>query len=357
MNSVTKSDSFPIPRIDDLIDRVGDAKYVTKIDLLSGYWQVPLSQRAREISAFSTPDGLYQYKVMPFGMKNAPATFQRLVNTLTADQPNCSGYIDDMLVFSNDFSSHVKQIRSLFDKLLQANLTVNLKKSYFGHATVEYLGHIVGSGMVKPVAAKIETILAIPPPTSRKQLMRFLGMAGYYRKFCKNFSVIATPLTNLLKKNNEFIWSETCQEAFDNLKSLLTQKPVLITPNFEKPFSITVDSSDEGTGAVLYQKDKNEIDHPVCYFSKKFNSHQRNYSTIEKECLGLVLALQQFDFYISNSTYPIVVYTDHNPLTFLSKTTKNQRLLRWSLFLQSYNLELYHIKGKDNVLADALSRL
>ena len=118
-------------------------------------------------------------------------------------------------------------------------------------------------------------------------------------------------MTNLLKKDNEFIWSETYQEAFDNLKSLLTQKPVLITPNFEKPFSITVDSSD--TGAVLYQKDKNEIDHPVCYYSKKFNSHQRNYSTIEKECLGLVLAQQQFDFYFSNSTYHIVVYTDHNP--------------------------------------------
>ena len=357
VNSVTKTDSFPIPRIDDLIDRVGDAKYVTKIDMLSGYWQVPLSSRAREISAFSTPDGLYQYKVMPFGMKNAPATFQRLINNIIADQPNCSAYIDDIIIYSKDFISHVRQIRSLFKKLSQANLTINLKKSEFGHATIEYLGHIVGSGQVKPVAAKIEAIIALTPPSTRKQLMKFLGMAGYYRKFCPNFSVIATPLTNLLKKNNKFIWSDQCQKSFESLKSLLTNHPVLIAPNFEKPYSITVDASDEGMGAVLCQKDENEIDHPVCYYSKKFNPHQKNYSTIEKECLGLMLALQHFDFYISNSTFPIMVFTDHNPLTFLSKTTKNQRLLRWSLFLQTYNLEIKHIKGKDNILADTLSRL
>ena len=324
VNAVTKTDSFPIPRIDDLIDRMGNARYVTKIDMLAGYWQIPLSGRAMEISAFATPDGLYQYKVMPFGMKNAPATFQRLINSLIADLENSSAYIDDIIVYSHDFMSHVKQIKALFRKLAQAGLTVNLNKSEFCHATVEYLGHVVGQGQVKPIAAKVEAIQVISPPNDRKQLMRFLGMAGYYRKFCANFSVIAAPLTNLLKKEAKFIWSPECEEAFGKIKAMLTGSPVLVTPDFKRQFQLAVDASDAGVGAVLSQIDEENIDHPICYFSKKFNKHQVNYSTIEKECLGIVLALQQFDFYVSCSAHPVLVLTDHNPLTFLSRmSTKN----------------------------------
>ena len=357
VNTFTKSDSFPIPRIDDLIDRIGDATYITKIDLLSGYWQVPLSDRAKEISAFVTPDGLYQYKVMPFGMKNAPATFQRMINNLIADQENCNAYIDDVIIYSKDFLHHVKQLRSLFEKLSKANLTVNLNKSEFCHAHVEYLGHVVGQGHIKPVTAKVEAIKALPTPTDRKQLRRFLGMAGYYRKFCQNFSIIANPLTNLLKKNVKFLWTDSCQKAFEQLKVVLSQSPILLAPNFQKQFKLAVDASDIGIGAVLFQEDNLHIDHPICFFSKKFNTHQRNYSTVEKECLGLILSLQQFEFYVKGSNIPVLVFTDHNPLTFLHKMScKNQRLLRWSLFLQEYNLNIQHIKGIDNVIADTLSR-
>ena len=222
---------------------------------------------------------------------------------------------------------------------------------------MEYLGHIVGQGHVKPVQAKIEAISSFPAPTTRKQLMSFLGMAGYYRKFCKNFSVIAAPLTNLLKKNVSFNWSDSCQKAFEDIKYILANAPVLSAPNFSKQFKIAVDASDLGIGAVLFQEDDSGVDHPICYFSKKFNAHQKNYSTIEKECLGLILALQQFDFYVNCPSHAILVYTDHNPLTFLHKmVSKNQRLLRWSLFLQEYVLDIKHIKGKDNVIADTLSR-
>jgi hypothetical protein len=358
INSITKSDSYPIPRIDDCIDNIGNAKYVSKFDLLKGFWQVPLTDRAKEISAFATPENLYQYKVMPFGMKNSPATFQRLVNNVISGLKGCDAYIDDIVIYSNDWNEHIRTIRELFRRLSEAKLTVNLAKSEFCHATVTFLGHVVGQGHVRPIDAKVKAIALFPVPDSKRQLMRFLGMAGYYRKFCQNFSQIAEPLTNLLRKGVKFIWSDTCQSAFEKLKAMLETAPVLSAPNFEKPFKLAVDACDVGAGGVLLQEDDDGIDHPVSYFSKKFNPHQVKYSTIEKECLALILALQHFEVYVSCSARPIVVFSDHNPLTFLSKLkNKNQRLVRWSLLLQEFDLEIRHVRGRDNVIPDTLSRV
>ena len=357
VNDKTKSDSFPIPRIADCIDQIGNAKFVSTFDMLKGYWQVPLTQRAREISAFVTPSGLYQYKVMPFGMKNAPATFQRMVNKLVRDIDGCEGYIDDVVIFSDNWSDHIRQIERFFQIMLEAKLTINLMKSEFGKATVKYLGHIVGQGQVRPLDAKIQTIVKYPIPTSRKELARFLGMAGYYRNFCLNFSDIAAPLTNLLSKKVKFVWTDDCQMAFDKVKLLLQKSPVLKSPDYEKPFKLIIDSSDVGTGSVLVQEASDGLDHPVSYFSKKFLKYQKNYSVVEKETLGLVLALEHFDVYLGSTPFKIKVYTDHNPLTFLkTMKNKNQRLVRWSLALQEYNLEIQHIPGSENVVADALSR-
>ena len=225
---------------------------------------------------------------------------------------------------------------------------MNLAKTEFCHATVTFLEHLVGQGQVKSLEAKVNAISEFPVPKCKRQLMRFLGMAGYYRKFCKNFSGIAEPLTNLLKKSTKFKWNDKCQDAFDRLKGILKSAPVLLAPDFDKCYKL----------AVLLQEDNNDIDHPVCYFSKKFNKHQKNYSTIEKECLALILAIQQFEVYLTSSTSPIVVFSDHNPLSFLHKLkNKNQRLLRWSLLLQKFNLDIRHIKGKDNIIPDALSRV
>ena len=357
VNDKTKSDSFPIPRIADCIDQIGNAKFVSTFDMLKGYWQVPLTQCAREISAFVTPSGLYQYKVMPFGMKNAPATFQRMVNKLVRDIDGCEGYIDDVVIFSDNWSDHIRQIKSFFQIMREAKLTINLMKSEFGKATVKYLGHIVGQGQVRPLDAKIQTIVKYPIPTSRKELARFLGMAGYYRNFCLNFSDIAAPLTNLLSKKVKFVWTHDCQLAFDKVKLLLQKSPVLKSPDYEKPFKLIIDSSDVGTGSVLVQEASDGLDHPVSYFSKKFLKYQKNYSVVEKETLGLVLALEHFDVYLGSTPFKIKVYTDHNPLTFLkTMKNKNQRLVRWSLALQEYNLEIQHIPGSENVVADALSR-
>ena len=358
VNSVTKSDSFPIPRIDDCIDKVGKAKYVTKFDLLKGFWQIPLTERAKEISAFVTPDGLYQYKAMPFGMKNSPATFQRLINMILAGLHGCDAYIDDAIIHTDDWYDHLQTIREFFDRLTSAQLTINLAKSEFCHATLTFLGHVVGQGQVKPIDAKVKAIFEFPLPTCKRQLMRFLGMAGYYRKFCHNFSEITEPLTNLLKKGKQFVWNDRCQNSFETVKAILMNTPVLLAPDFNKPFKLAVDASDIGAGAILVQDDNNGVEHPVCYFSRKFNKHQKNYSTIEKECLALILAIQHFEVYLTSVVTPIVVFSDHNPLSFLHKLkNKNQRLLRWSLLLQEYDIEIKHIKGKDNGIPDALSRV
>lgn len=357
LNGVTKPDSFPLPRMEDCVDSVGSAKFVTKIDLLKGYYQVPLTPRAQEVSAFITPSGLYSYNVMSFGLRNAPATFQRLMNCVVSGLEGCAVYLDDVVVYSQTWEEQRCRLRALFDRLVDAKLTINLAKCEFVKATVTYLGKVVGQGEVRPVREKVRAIDSFPVPTTKKELMRFLGMIGYYRGFCANFSTVVAPLTDLLKANNKFEWSPSCQGAFMNAKLLLSTAPVLVAPRWDRAFQIQVDASQVGAGAVLLQKDDNGVDRPVSYFSKKFNSYQLNYSTIEKETLALVWAVQNFDVYVGGGSMPVVVFSDHNPLTFLqSLRSPNQRLLRWAILLQPYSLEIRHIRGRDNVMADALSR-
>ena len=357
VNAVTKPDSYPLPRIEDCVDQVGAARYVSKFDLLKGYYQVPLTPRAQEISAFVTPNGLYSYTRMPFGLRNAPSSFQRLMNRVVAGLEGCAVYLDDVVCYSDTWEDHLARVRLLFNRFAAANLTVNLAKCEFAQATVVYLGRVVGQGKVRPIRAKVLAIDKFPPPVTKKELMRFLGMIGYYRNFCCNFSSVVAPLTNLLKGSVKFSWTLDCQQAFENAKALLTSAPVLSAPKLEEPFQLQVDASQVGAGAVLLQKDEDGVDRPVCYFSRKFNSHQLNYSTIEKEALALIWALQHFDVYVGGGVHPVVVFSDHNPLSFLSSLQNtNQRLMRWALFLQPYNLSIRHIKGSENVMADALSR-
>ncbi len=234
---------------------------------------------------------------------------------------------------------------------------MNLAKCEFARATVTYLGRIVGQGQVRPVGAKVEAVQKFSVPTTKKELMRFLGLVGYYRSFCRNFSIVVAPLTDLLRGKTTFVWSPECQRAFEQIKVLLCTAPVLAAPRFDRPFQLNVDASHVGAGSVLMQADDFGIERPVCFFSKKFTACQKNYSVIEKEALALVLSLKHFDVYVGGGCTPLVVYTDHNPLTFLnSLQCPNQRLVRWSLFLQSYSLDIRYIKGTDNVVADALSR-
>ena len=313
-----------------------------------------MTPRARELSAFVTPDNFLQYKVMPFGVRNAPATFQCLINHVLSGLTGCDAYLDDVVVFSSTWPEHLVQIRELFNRLAKANLTVNLAKCEFGKATVTYLGKVVGRGPSPScLGAKVEAIC------NRRGVAAFsFGMVGYYRGFCENFATVVTPLTILLSVKVPFHWTDASQQAFEAAKALLSSAPVLAAPTFEKPFKLAADASDCGAGAVLLQVGSDGVDHPVCYFSRKFNRHQMVYSTIEKEALALVWAVQYFDVYLSSASVPITVYTDHNPLVFIDRMrTSNQRIMRWSLILQPYSLKIEHIKGIDNVIADALSRV
>ncbi|KAI2660984.1 Retrovirus-related Pol polyprotein [Labeo rohita] len=219
VNAVTVPDSYPLPRMEDCVDNIGSACFVSKLDMLKGYWQVPLTPQASEISAFVTPDNFLQYTAMAFGLRNAPATFQRLVNLVLAGVPNCNAYLDDLVIYSADWTEHMRLLRTVFERLANANLTLNLAECEFGQATVTYLGKEVGQGQVRPVEAKVTAILEFPVPTARRELRRFLGMAGYYRSFCKNFSTIVSPLTALLSPSKSFDWSAECQYAFDCVKT------------------------------------------------------------------------------------------------------------------------------------------
>lgn len=209
VNGVTKTDSFPLPRMDDLIDRVGPATCITKLDLLKGYWKVPLTPPASDISAFVTPDAFMQYTVMPFGLKNAPATLQQVLG----DVPNCSVYLDDVVVFSNDWKSHLSVLREVFQRLADASLTLNLAKCEFGKATVTCLGKQVGHGQVRPVEAKVRAVLSFPVPTTRRELRRFLGMVLLSLFLQKLVSTVVSPLTRLCSPAVPFVWSEECHQA------------------------------------------------------------------------------------------------------------------------------------------------
>ena len=224
--------------------------------------------RAREVSASCTPRGLWQYKVAPFGMRNSGATFQRLINRVTGKSEKTEAYVDDVATWADSWQEHLGHISSLFIQVRAAGLGINLGESNFGKPQVLYLGHEVGNGTVKPNMTKVAAIALFPPPTDRKSLMRFLGMAGFFRRFCQNFADVVAPLTNLLKKEVKFIWTPVEQEAFEMVKLKLTCEPVLKAPDFSKPFQLAVDASAIGMGAVLMQVNDNGIDHPVSFYSK-----------------------------------------------------------------------------------------
>jgi len=222
-----------MPHIDDLIDKVGNAKFLTKIDLSKGYWQVPLDDQAVPISAFVTPFGQFQWTYMPVGLKNAPGTFQRLVNrVLFGLDAFTAAYLNDILIFSNSWREHISHIREVLKRIKNAGLTIKASKCVFATAQVEYLGHTIGLGKVAPRDAKVQALLEFPRPTNRKQLRSFLGLAGYYRKFLPHFAHISAYLTNLLKKGMKFEWDYNAETAFLDLKSRLASRPILRPPDF-----------------------------------------------------------------------------------------------------------------------------
>lgn len=357
LNSISKFDSYPTPRIDDLIERLGKAKYLTTIDLCKGYWQVPLTQQSRELTAFRTPWGLFQFTVLPFGLHGAPATFQRLMDQVLCGLSDFAcAYLDDIVIYSTTWEEHLGHLKEVLERLHSAGLTINPAKCVLARMETEYLGFTIGCGVIKPQVHKVHAIESCPLPQTRKQLRSFLGMAGFYHRFIPNFSARAAQLTDRIGSRcpNQVQWTAEAVAAFKDIQQSLGKNPVLHSPDFDEHFVLQTDASERGVGAVLLQG-PTEDQHPVAYISRKLFPREVRYSTVEKEALAIKWALDSFKYYLLGREFTLE--TDHKALQWLERMKDtNGRITRWYLAMQPFRFTVHHIPGKDNATADYLSR-
>jgi hypothetical protein len=342
--------------VQDLLRRLANAKYISTMDAEKGYWQIQMDQRSKKYTAFCTDRGLFEYNCMPFGLKNAPATYQRMMNELLKGLNDfCLVYQDDVLVFSKTFKEHKMHIRAVLEKFREAGLTIISKKCQFGKQFVKFLGHVVSSSGIGMNPEKVSAIKACPTPNTRRQLRGFLGMIGWYSNFVERYADLAKPLYELCKPSRKFKWTPEANKAFQRLKDAIIQDLVLAHPMFGKPFVLRTDASNYGVGAVLSQIDESGEERVVSFASKVLDKAQINYTTSEKECYAIVYALEKFREYLEGHEF--VLQTDNKALIYLdSMRNSNQRLMRWSWKLQEWSPYIQYIKGRDNVVADYLSR-
>jgi len=357
LNAITKKDVYPIPRIDDSLNALGGMKYCSTFDLAQGYWQIPMDQDAKLKTAFTTHCGLYEFNVMPFGLCNAPATFQRAMDMALAGMKwqSCLVYIDDIIVFSPTFEKHLKDLEELFDRLLKVDLVLKASKCFFCKKSVEYLGHVVSKDGVEVDKKKIAAMEDFPIPKNVTDVKSFLGVTGYYRKFIKDYAKLASPLTELTKVSKvEFKWTAECETAFKLLKNLLVNAPILKFPDFKRKFKIQTDACDAGLGAVLAQEDENGKEYVIMFASRTLSDAEKKWSTREKEALGVIWACELFRPYVVGQQF--VVETDHESLKWIMNSKHGGRIARWNMRLQEFDMEIRHRRGKANANADGLSR-
>ena len=360
LNKVTKTQYYPLPRLDQRIETVAGAAYITCLDLVKGFLQVPLTKRAQEYAAFVTTKGVYRPLRMTFGLKNAPYMFSRLMDhVLSGCETFAIPFIDDVAIFSTSWEDHVKHVKEVLGRLRTAGLKAKPSKCKFAEYSVEYLGHHVGQGKLTPAEAKVKIIRELGQPNTKREVRALLGLINYYRKYIRNFAAIALPLTKLLKgrvKQGKINWTSECDIALCQLKNALSTDPVLYAPDFKRQFIIQCDASKEGVGVCLSQRNDNGDEHPILYLSRKFTQSETRYSVSEQECLAIIYGVKKLRYYLDNSM-PFIIETDHNPLTWLNTSvTGNARLYRWALCLQELDFEVRHRPGKQHSNADFLSR-
>lgn len=351
-------DKFPLPRIDEVLDNLGRARYFSTLDLYAGFWQVPLNADSKNFTSFSTGEGSFRFNVLPFGLNIAPNSFARMMHIAFSglDPSTAFLYLDDIIVIGTSQEHHIKNLEKVFKVCRSKNLKLNPAKCNFMKAEVTYLGHRCTDRGILPDNSKFATISDYPVPKDKEAAKRFVLFCNYYRNFIDNFAAIASPLNNLDKKNVKFEWTSECQKSFDTLKETLKNPPILQYPDFEKPFIITVDASKGGIGAVLSQISDDGSDLPVSYASKSFTKGQRNKAVIEQELLAIHFGIKQFRPYVYGTKF--TVRSDHKPLQYLfSMKDPTSKLARIRLDLTDYDFFIEHVKGRDNVAADALSRI
>ncbi|KAH9768606.1 hypothetical protein KPL71_011668 [Citrus sinensis] len=357
LNAATRKDHFPLPFIDQMLERLSGHSHYCFLDGYLGYNQIVIAPEDQEKMTFTCPFGTFAYRRMPFGLCNAPATFQRCMMSIFSDYVEniIEVFMDDFTVYGDSFDKCLDNLTLVLKRCIDTNLVLNWEKCHFMVNQGIVLGHVISEKGIEVDKSKIDLIRSLPPPTSVREVRSFLGHAGFYRRFIKDFSKIALPLCNLLQKDATFDFNEECQRAFKKLKEVLTSAPVIQPPNWDLPFEIMCDANDYDVGAVLGQR-VGKLPHVIYYASRTLNDAQLNYSTTEKELLAVIFALEKFRSYLIGSK--VIVYSDHAAIRYLlTKKDAKPRLIRWILLLQEFDIEILDKRGSENLVADHLSRL
>jgi deoxyuridine 5'-triphosphate nucleotidohydrolase len=360
LNELTIKNAYPLPKIDDLLDALNGAKIFTTLDLFSGYWQVPLSENAKPLTGFSSSMGHYQFEVMPFGLANAPATFQSMVNKILKEYlyKFALVYLDDIVIFSQTIEEHYEHIKLILKKLEEAELCINPNKCYFGYRSINYLGFVISDKGLETDPKKVDIIREWPEPRSVRQVQSFLGLCNYYRRFVESFSKIAKPLTEVIKgKEGKVKMNPGTLQSFNTLKNLLITAPILKLPNFDLEFILQTDASGTGIGAVLCQNHPGDPkESVVSYYSKKFSKSEAHYAAVHKEAMAVVYSIEHYRHFLLGRKFTVV--TDHAPLRqYLRSQNPIGQHARWIEKLQFYQFDIVHKPGRLNIPPDVLSRL
>ena len=356
LNNITIKNSYPLPRVDELFDRLQGARYFSKIDLRSGYHQIRIADEDVPKTAFRTRYGHFEFLVLPFGLTNAPGTFMHLMHE--AFRPFLDDFVlvflDDILIFSKTLEEHEAHVRKVLETLRKQKLYAKESKCEFFKTEVEFLGHLVGRNGVRMMEDKVKAVAEWPTPTNVRDVRAFLGTAGYYRKFIKDFSAIASPITELTKESVKFDWTPKCQEAFVRLKSAMQQGPVLALPDPSLPYVVHTDASGFAVGAVLMQ-DQGKGLQPIAFLSKKMLDAETRYPVHEQELLAIIHALSSWRHYLSGRKFKVM--TDHKSLQyFKTQPQLSGRQSRWKDVIANFDFDIEYIEGKSNPVADGLSR-
>ena len=358
LNALTMRDRYPLPRIDDSLDILGGNKFFTCLDLQAGYWQIRMAPGDVAKTAFICPLGLYEFLVMPFGLCNAPSTFQRAMDLVLAGAKwrTCLVYLDDILVFAPTFELHLARLGDVLGRIEKHGLKLKPSKCAFGQTEVSYLGHIVSVEGIRVNPEKVQAVTSLARPTTKKLLRSFLGLTSYYRRFIDNYAAVAQPLTKLLRDDQVYDWGPNQETAFATLKTRLSTAPILAYPDWSQTFLLQTDASNTAIAAVLSQMGSDGLEHVIGYASRVLQDRECRYDTREKELLAVVYGCETFRHYLAPSSF--IVITDHANLKWLMSSTKiSGRLARWILQLQDFVFEVRHKPGRANRNADALSRL
>ena len=364
LNALTVRDQYPLPRIDDTLQRLGGAQWFSALDLAAGYWQIPLAPDSRAKTAFRTVHGLYEFNVLPFGLCNAPSTFQRLMDISLSGLKwdCCMCYIDDILIFSRTFEEHLRHIDAVLTRLETVGLHLKCPKCHFCLPAIHFLGHVVTKDGVLPDEDHVKAIKEYPQPRTTAEVYRFFGMAGYYRDFVPEFATISAPLLQIIKEKRAGSFQLSAEElhAFNAMREKLMSAPILACPDFTLPFHIDCDASSAAVGAVLYQMHTDCIERTVAYISHALSRTERAYSNTEREAFAIVYSVSKWKHMLT--LLPFVVHTDHRALLYLygkhsKHSVQSNRVCRWQVELAMFDFTLIARTGKSNVRADALSRV